>query len=33
VYLSTILSIWSAAVYFRAFLQRIAQRERPQSAS
>jgi CDP-diacylglycerol--glycerol-3-phosphate 3-phosphatidyltransferase len=32
IYLSTILSIWSAAVYFRAFLQRIAQRERPQSA-
>jgi CDP-diacylglycerol--glycerol-3-phosphate 3-phosphatidyltransferase len=33
IYLSTLLSIWSAAVYFRAFLQRIAQRERPQGAS
>jgi hypothetical protein len=33
IYLSTLLSIWSAAVYFRAFLQRLAQRERPQGAS
>jgi CDP-diacylglycerol---glycerol-3-phosphate 3-phosphatidyltransferase len=33
IYLSTFLSLWSAAVYFRGFLQMLAQRERPQGAS